>query len=149
MTAAIRELPAITESAVAGLTDEQLDTRYREGGWTLRQVVHHLADSHLNAFVRVKLALTEDHPRVKTYDQDLWADLPDSKLPVESSLQILRGLHERWTVLLESLPAPAFDRTVSHPDNGDMSIDDFLRIYADHGRNHVNQIVGLRESKGW
>ncbi|MCC7437160.1 MAG: putative metal-dependent hydrolase [Armatimonadetes bacterium] len=147
--AAINILPAQLRNAVAGLNDQQLDTPYRDGGWTLRQVVHHVADSHLNAFIRTKLMLAEDHPTLKPYDQDNWATLPDNQLPVESSLQLIDGLHQRWTVLLASLSDGDWDRTAFHPENGVMSLHNIIQLYAVHGGNHVAQIVGLRERMGW
>lgn len=147
---AIRNLPHIVESAIQGLNDEQLDTPYRDGGWTVRQVVHHIADSHINAFIRMKLTLTEDHPTVKPYDQDAWAKLADtSRLPLDSSLSILQGLHQRWGVLLESIPDLDWGRTAFHPENGEMTLDDFLKLYAWHGAHHVEQITGLRKGRGW
>lgn len=146
----IEELPSLVQSVVHGLSDEQLDTPYRDGGWTVRQVVHHLADSHLNAVVRMKLALTEDYPTVKPYDQDAWAVLGDYALPIAPSLAILHGLHERMAVLLRSVHGDTvWQRKVYHPDNGDMTLDDFVRIYAKHGKDHVAQIAGLRERKSW
>ncbi len=147
---AIEELPELIERAVANLNDEQLDTPYREGGWTIRQIVHHVADSHLNAFVRMKLAITEEYPTVKPYDQDAWAVLADYSVPVEPSLAILRGLHMRMAILLRSVDSEqTWQRTVYHPENGDMTLDDFARQYAQHGRHHAEQITGLRTRKGW
>lgn len=145
----IRRLPSLIEGAVSGLTDEQLDTRYREGGWTLRQVVHHLADSHLHAFIRMKLTLQEDHPTIQTYDQDDWAASPDAAMPVDASLLLLRGLHDRWSTLLENVSDEEWARTAHHPENGTMRLDDFLRIYSRHGEHHVGQINGLRQAQGW
>jgi hypothetical protein len=146
----IRALPALLESAVKGLSDAQLDTPYREGGWTVRQVVHHLADSHMNAFVRMKLILTEEHPALKPYDQDRWAALVDgAKLPVQSSLAIVRGLHERWVALMESTPESAWLRAGHHPERGDITLEKTLTIYSGHGEKHVQQIAGLRAARGW
>lgn len=146
----IRDLPDSVEAAVKGLDDKQLDTPYREGGWTIRQVVHHLADSHMNAVVRMKLMVTEDHPTLKPYNQDAWAGLADSsRLPVQSSLSILRGLHERWASLLASLPESAWARTALHPERGEVTMEGTLSTYASHGANHVRQITGLRKAKGW
>ncbi|MBP1619814.1 MAG: DinB-like domain protein [Acidobacteria bacterium] len=142
-------VPAALEAAITGLTDAQLDTPYREGGWTVRQVVHHLADSHINAFVRVKLVLTEDHPTLKPYVQDRWAELADTKLPVAPSLAIVRGVHERWVALLRSLPGTAWTRTAFHPENGEMSLDDILALYGRHGADHVGQIAALRARMAW
>jgi hypothetical protein len=145
----IRSLPAELEHAVAGLNDSQLDTPYRSGGWTVRQVVHHVADSHMNAFVRMKLILTEDRPTLKPYDQDAWAGLHDSMLPPDASLPIIRGLHSRWVTLLEHVPEEAWTRTAHHPESGEVSLDSLLTTYARHGENHVAQITGLRKGKGW
>jgi uncharacterized damage-inducible protein DinB len=145
----LREFPPIIRSAVAGLNDEQLDTRYREGGWTIRQVVHHVADSHMNAYLRFRWLATEDHPTIKTYDQDIWAGLPDSRLPLESSLKIIDGLHERWAAFLEELPEQAWSRMGTHPELGEVSLDDLLEIYSGHGAHHAGQITDLRARKGW
>ncbi|MFY8001619.1 MAG: YfiT family bacillithiol transferase [Candidatus Kapaibacteriota bacterium] len=145
----IKSVPERLRSAIINLNDDQLNTPYRDGGWTVRQVVHHLADSHLNAHARTRLALTEDNPTIKPYDQDAWALLADYALPLESSLAIIDGLHFRWGVLWESLPEGAYLRTLHHPDNGSMTLDDLLRSYADHGDNHIKQITDLRGRKGW
>jgi hypothetical protein len=148
--AKIKELPALIEKAVAGLSDQQLDTPYRDGGWTVRQVVHHLADSHMNAFVRMKLMLTEDHPTIKPYSQDSWAAQVDyTTMPTAPSLGIIRGLHERWVRLLESLPEAAWGRTANHPERGPVTLDGMLTIYAGHGEKHVEQIMGLRRRRTW
>ena len=148
--ALIRRLPAELESAVQGLNDQQLDTPYREGGWTVRQVVHHLADSHLNAFVRMKLILTEDHPTLKPYDQEMWAKLPDTlETPLASSLTILKGLHERWSTLLENVPETSWARSARHPESGEVTLDSMLTTYAKHGEKHVGHIMGLRNAKRW
>ena len=146
----IKNLPAALEAAVKGLTDQQLDTPYREGGWTVRQVVHHLADSHLNAFIRMKLILTETNPTLKPYDQDSWAKLADTvTVPLAPSLGILRGLHERWYVLLNSMPETAWLRKAIHPERGEVTLESILVTYSNHGVNHVEQITGLRKSKKW
>ncbi len=146
----IRALPGELEEAVRGLGDEQLDTPYREGGWTVRQVVHHLADSHLNAFVRMKLILTEDHPTLKPYDQERWADRPDaSETPIDPSLLILRGLHRRWVELLSGVEEAEWTRGADHPEDGRVTLEGLLRIYARHGANHVGQILQLRTARGW
>ena len=146
----IEEAPAALWSAVTGLSEEQLDTPYREGGWTVRQVVHHVADSHMNAFVRFKLAMTEVQPAVKTYEQQLWADLPDAKtVPVVVSLNLVDSLHKRLVALLRSMSAPDFARTMSHPEMGVVPLDQYLALYAWHGRHHVAHITSLRERKGW
>ncbi len=146
----IEETPAKLRSAVAGLSEAQLDTPYREGGWTVRQVVHHLADSHMNAFVRFKLAMTEDQPAVKTYEQQLWAELADAKVaPVETSLALLESLHKRFVILLRSMSAADFGRTMNHPEQGIVNLDRYLSQYAWHGRHHVAHITSLRERMGW
>lgn len=146
---AIAETPAKLRAAVAGLNDQQLDTPYRPDGWTVRQVVHHLADSHLNSFTRFKLALTEQEPTIKPYDEKLWAELPDSKTPIELSLPLLDGLHKRWSILLNSLSPADWQRTFRHPERGTMTLIDNLQLYAWHGRHHAAHITALRERKGW
>lgn len=147
---AIRALPEQLEAAVAGLSDEQLDTPYRTSAWTVRQVVHHLADSHMNAFVRMKLILTEDRPRLKPYDQDRWAHTADvTGVPIASSLAVLRGLHERWVALLVAVPDKEWSRAASHPETGEVTLESLLAVYAHHGENHVSQILQLRASRGW
>lgn len=146
----IRSLPDEAESAVKGLTDKQLDTPYREGGWTPRQVIHHLADSHMNAFIRMKLILTEKGPTLKTYDQEEWAKRADSvTLSVQSSLSILKGLHERWTALLQNATDGDWSRTAQHPESGTVTLESLLNTYARHGANHCQQITKLREARGW
>lgn len=146
----IAETPAKLRAAVAGLTEAQFDTPYREGGWTVRQVVHHLADSHLNAFVRFKLAVTEDRPTVKTYEQQLWAETADAKsAPVEPSLALLDGLHQRWVIMLRQMSAADFARQFQHPEHGLMKLERVLGMYAWHGRHHVAHITSLRERVRW
>jgi hypothetical protein len=145
----IEALPSLLEEAVRGLSDEQLDTPYRDGGWTVRQVVHHLADSHVNALVRLKLMLTEDHPTLKPYDQDAWSNLPDSRLPLAPSLAILRGLHQRWATLLRSIPDSDWARAAFHPEAGEMTPETIMSIYSGHGEKHVGHIRSLRVAKGW
>ena len=146
----IAETPAKMRAAVAGLSEKQLDTPYREGGWTVRQVVHHLADSHLNAYVRFKLAMTEDAPTIKTYEQQLWAETPDAKsAPAEPSLSMLDGLHQRWVLLLRSMRAADFSRQFTHPEHGKMTLERLLGLYAWHGRHHTAHITSLREREGW
>lgn len=147
---AIRSHPSRIRAAVAGLRDEQLDTPYRAGGWTVRQVVHHVADSHANAYIRFKLAVTEDKPTVRPYQEKLWAELPDAKaLPVEASLSILDGLHARWVALLESFAPDQFQRPLHHPEIGDITVDTLLELYGWHGAHHVAHITGLRQRMGW
>ncbi len=146
----IAEAPARLRAAVRGLSAEQLDTPYRAGGWTVRQVVHHLPDSHLNAYTRFKLALTEERPTIKPYDEQKWAELADTKkTPVETSLALLEALHQRWVVLLRSLTAADFARGFAHPERGPMTLDETLALYSWHGRHHVAHITSLRERMGW
>src|SRR4029078_9801258 len=140
----IASCPRALHDAVNGLSDKQLDTPYRDGGWTPRQVVHHLADSHMNAYLRFRWLITEDHPTIKTYEQDDWAKLPDSRLPLDSSLTILEGLHKRWAALLESLPDETWSRMGTHPEIGEVTLDDLLEIYSGHGAHHAGQITDLR-----
>ncbi len=146
----IRELPDRLAAAVAGLNDKQLDTPYRPGGWTLRQVVHHLPDSHLNAYVRMRLALTEDVPVIKTYDEERWAELADARtLGVDPSLSLLRGLHGRWVSLLEGLSSAEFERELIHPEAGKFSIAQLTGLYGWHSRHHVAHITSMRTRSGW
>jgi hypothetical protein len=146
----IRRLPDLLERAVRGLAEEQLDTPYRDGGWTVRQVVHHLADAHMHAFLRMKRMLAEEHPTLQPYRQEDWAALPDgARPPVDSSLALLRGLHARWCVLLENVEGTAWLRTAFHPERGDVTVESFLTIYAGHGRKHVRQIEDLKMSRSW
>src|SRR3984893_12526190 len=147
---AIAETPARLREAVAGLTDEQLDTQYRPGGWTVRQVVHHLPDSHLNSYMRFRLALTEDEPTIKPYREDRWAELPDARTqPVEVSLRLLECLHARWVALLRSLTDAEWKRTFRHPELGLVSLEQNAALYAWHGQHHVAHILNLRERMGW
>lgn len=149
-TGEVAETPALFRRAVEGLTDARLDTPYRPGGWTVRQVAHHLADSHLNAFVRFKLALTEDAPTITPYDEARWAELPDSSGPVAPSLAMLDGLHVRWTALLRAMPEEAWARTFVHPEHGRaLRLDWTLGMYAWHGRHHTAHVARLREREGW
>ena len=146
----ISETPARMRAAVAGLSDDQLNTPYRPGGWTVRQVVHHVPDSHLNSYVRFRLALTEDDPPVKAYYEDRWAELPDARsAPVEVSLALLESLHLRWGALLGSLADPDWKRTFKHSELGPVSLEKNAALYAWHGRHHVAHITGLRERMGW
>ncbi|MDB5260768.1 MAG: hydrolase [Adhaeribacter sp.] len=141
----LAELPAQLRQAVSGLTETQLDTPYRSGGWTIRQVVHHVADSHLNSYIRFKLALTEDTPTIKPYQEDRWAELADGKTePVEVSLVLLQALHHRWVVLLNSLTANQWQRTFNHPVSGQTTLAKAAGLYAWHGKHHVAHITGLR-----
>ena len=146
----IAETPANLRAAVKGLSSLQLDTPYRPGGWTVRQVVHHLPDSHLNSYVRFRLALTEDSPTIKAYHEDRWAELEDARnAPIEFSLTLLESLHQRWVLLLRSLDATDFARTFRHPELGIVSLDKNLSLYAWHGRHHVAHITTLREQMKW
>jgi len=146
----IEETPARLWAAVTGLTEPQLDTPYRPGGWTVRQVVHHLADSHLNSYVRFRLALTEDEPTIKPYDQELWANLRDARTaPAELSLTLLETLHQRWVMLLRSLKPEDFSRALKHPELGRVTLEKYLALYAWHGKHHVTHITGLRQRSGW
>ena len=146
----IADLPQKLAQAIAGLNGKQLDTPYREGGWTVRQVVHHLADSHLNAYVRLKLALTEDTPTIKPYDEAKWADLPDSRVtPVDVSVTLVDSLHARWVVLLRSLKEEDWGRKLNHPESGVMTLDLMTRMYAWHSQHHVAHITGLRQRSQW
>ncbi len=148
--AQIEETPTRLRAAVAGLSREQLDTPYRDGGWTVQQVVHHLADSHMNAYTRFKLALTEDEPTIKPYNETRWAELSDSRTtPAETSLALMDALHERWVNLLRGMSPADFSRKMKHPERGPMSLDDTLALYAWHGRHHVAHITGLRGRSGW
>lgn len=146
----IAAAPEKMRAAVAGLSAAQLDTPYRPEGWTVRQLVHHVPDSHLNAYTRFKLALTEDKPTIKPYDEAAWANLADTATtPIEVSLTMLQALHRRWVCLLESLSEEQFARQLTHPENGVMRLDRVLAIYAWHSRHHVAHITGLRERMGW
>ena len=145
----IAALPERFRAAVAGLTDAQLDTPYRDGGWTLRQLVHHVADSHMNGYIRLKLGLTESQPMIKPYDQARWAELPDSRLPVAVSLDILDNVHARWTVLWRAMDPVAFERTFLHPELGPLTLDRHLQIYAWHSRHHTAHATALRAANGW
>ncbi|HEY4905292.1 MAG TPA: bacillithiol transferase BstA [Candidatus Sulfotelmatobacter sp.] len=146
----ISHTPANLRAAVSGLAESQLDTPYRPEGWTVRQVVHHVPDSHLNAYVRFKLALTENEPTIKPYAEDRWAVLADSQTtPIEVSLMLLESLHTRWMRLLGSLATADWKRTFRHPEMGVMNLEKTLALYAWHGRHHVAHITTLREGKGW
>jgi uncharacterized damage-inducible protein DinB len=146
----IDETPAKMRTAVRGLSEPQLDTPYREGGWSVRQLVHHVPDSHLNSYIRFKWALTEDEPTIKPYAEDLWAKLEDSKVtPIEVSLALLDSLHRRWSDLLHSLRSEDWKRKLRHPESGILTLDKMLALYAWHGRHHVAHITSLRERMGW
>jgi uncharacterized damage-inducible protein DinB len=149
--AQIAAAPGWLRDAVAGLDDEQLDTPYRDGGWTVRQVVHHVPDSHLNAYVRLKLALTENEPTIKPYDEAEWAKLADAAMPVSVSLSLLETLHERWMAVWRAMPEAEFARRFRHPEYPErvLTLEWMLFLYAWHGRHHVAHVTELRKSKGW
>jgi len=146
----ISQAPSNLRTAVKGLSEAQLDTPYRPGGWTVRQTAHHVPDSHMNAYIRFKLALTEEDPTIKPYAEDRWAELADTKLtPVEVSLTMLDSLHDRWVRLLRSLGPGDWQRTFRHPELGAMTLEKTLALYAWHGRHHVTHITALRARNGW
>ena len=137
-------------AAVSGLSERQFETPYRPGGWTVRQVLHHVPDSHLNAYCRYKFALTEDNPTIKPYDEAAWANVADTaRTRPEVSLALLDALHERWVVLLESMSAADFGRPLQHPERGPITLDWMLQLYAWHGRHHAAHITALRQREGW
>jgi uncharacterized damage-inducible protein DinB len=147
---AIEETPQRLRAAVLGLTEEQLDTPYRPDGWTVRQVVHHMPDSHFNAYTRCKLALTEENPTIRGYQEARWAELPEAKHgPAEISLSLLDALHARWVLVLRGMHADDWKRPFIHPDSGAQTIDSLVALYAWHGRHHVAQINGLRQRERW
>jgi hypothetical protein len=146
----IADTPARLRAAVEGLTPEQLGTPYRDGGWTVRQVVHHVPESHLNAYSRCKLALTEQQPTIKPYDEDAWANTPDVAItPIGISMLLLEALHARWVLLLRGLQGDQWARTFRHPESGEWRLDQFATLYAWHGSHHVAHITGLRQRSGW
>jgi uncharacterized damage-inducible protein DinB len=146
----IEELPTQLRKEVESLSQQQLDTPYREGSWTIRQVVHHIPDSHLNAYVRFKLALTEDNPKIKPYEEHLWAELRDVfETPIELSLTLLDALHKKWIILLNSLTDEQFQRTMQYPDWGNITIDKTLALYAWHSKHHLAHITELKKQMGW
>jgi hypothetical protein len=145
----LRLLPERLRAAVAGLGDAQLDTPYRDGGWTVRQVVHHFADSHANSYVRFKLALTEDWPTIKPYDEAAWAGLPDSRMPIAPSLDFVSGLHARLVAMLEAMTDEDFQRGFNHPERGRVTLATNLGIYAWHSLHHTAHITSLRSRMGW
>jgi len=143
----IKVLPGLITQAVAGLTDEQLETPYRPDGWTIRQVVHHVADSHLNSIIRFKWAMTEDNPTIKAYHEDLWAKLGDYKLPLEPSLKMLEGIHARLTALFESFTDADWNRTFIHPESGaTILLKRNLALYSWHGRHHLAHIEQAKQN---
>jgi uncharacterized damage-inducible protein DinB len=146
----LAEAPARIRLAVAGLGDAQLDTPYRPGGWTVRQVVHHVADSHINAYLRTKFALSDDGTTIKPYPEAVWAEMTDSRsAPVALSLNLLDGLHERWLLVLRSIPDEGWRGTIVHPERGPMTVDDILAMYEWHSRHHTAHITSLRAREGW
>lgn len=145
----IAALPDKLKAAADELTDRQLDAPYRPGGWTVRQTVHHVADSHLNSLMRFKLALTEDAPTIRPYYEDRWAELADSFLPITPSLKIIEGLHYRWTTVLNSMSEEHFNRKLIHPDSGAWTLGQMLALYAWHGKHHTAHITSLRARNGW
>ena len=145
----IAAAPENLRRAVKGLDDKQLDTPYRDGGWTVRQVVHHVPDSHMNAYIRCKFLLTQEQPTIMPYDQAQWARTPEIGAPVEVSLALLDALHRRWILLLQGLEPGDFARTLNHPESGIMTLDSVVAMYAWHGRHHTAHITGLRERMAW
>jgi len=147
----IENTPAQVEAAVAGLTDEQLDTPYRPEGWTVRQVVHHLPDSHLNSYIRFKWTLTEDTPTIKAYDEQLWAKLDDGKnAPIEMSVQLLKSLHARWVVVMRNLSESDLEKCFTHPESGNqISLKEMVATYAWHSQHHLAHITSLKERMNW
>lgn len=146
----IEQTPARLRAAVQGLSDKQLDTPYRDGGWTVRQLVHHVPDSHMNAYVRFKLALTEEEPTIRPYMENLWAELPEAKTaPVDLSLALLESLHKRWTMVLRGIAPSEWKKTFRHPELGVVSLEKNLALYAWHGKHHVAHVTKLRERMGW
>ena len=147
---AIEQAPSNLRAAVKGLSPQQLDTPYRDGGWTVRQVTHHVPDSHMNAYIRFKLALTEDEPTIKPYMEDRWANLNDTQsTPIETSLALLDSLHDRWGRLLRSLGPEDWNRRFRHPELGPVSLEKNVAMYAWHGKHHVAHITELKKKMGW
>jgi uncharacterized damage-inducible protein DinB len=150
MIESIEAAPKRLREAVSGLSDQQLDTPYRDGGWTVRQVTHHVADSHMNAYIRMRWALTEDSPLIKVYEQKDWAELPDARTaPVELSLNLLDALHARWVTFLRALMDSDYQRAIQHPEMGRMTVSALVRMYEWHGRHHVAHIKNLRQRMKW
>lgn len=145
----IAKMPNKLEEITSKLTEEQQNTPYREGGWTVKQVVHHLADSHMNSFIRFKLALTESEPTIKPYDENAWAHLEDSKSPIKLSIELLKNLHERWVVLLKSMGEADYQKTFRHPEMGLVSLNKNISLYAWHGNHHIAHIIALTERMNW
>jgi uncharacterized damage-inducible protein DinB len=147
--ATLAELPEQLRNAVDGLDAAQLNTPYRDGGWTVRQLVHHIADSHMNAFIRIRLALTEDWPVIKPYDEKAWATLHDAAAPVEWSLELVESLHARWVMMLQALKQEQWIRGYKHPENGPVSVETATLMYAWHSQHHVAHITRLRSKENW
>lgn len=148
--ARIEALPAKLEAAVRGLNDQQLDTPYREGGWTVRQVVHHVPESHLNSYIRIKWTLTEETPLIKAYDEKRWAETEDVKLPIDMSVNLLKALHVRWTAVMRTLTAEQLKREFTHPESKkNVPLDRLIHLYAWHGDHHLAHITSLKEKMGW
>ncbi len=146
----IEKTPAALRAAVQGLSPQQIETPYREGGWTVRQVVHHVPESHMNAYIRFKLALTEDEPTIKPYEESLWAQLPDVRsTPLEVSLALMDSLHDRWVRVLRAIGPTEWKRSFRHPELGVVALEKNLALYAWHGRHHVAHITELRKRMGW
>jgi uncharacterized damage-inducible protein DinB len=146
----IEELPAKFRTAIKGLSEQQIDTPYRDEGWTVRQLVHHVADSHINSFCRFKLGLSEEAPTIKPYDEAMWAEMADSvNAPVDLSLSIIDGVHARWALLLKSMSGADFARKINHPERGAMSLDSMLALYGWHSRHHTAHVTKLRERNAW
>lgn len=147
--AEIAALPSLINEAVADLENDQIDTPYRPDGWTIRQVVHHVPESHMNAFIRFKWALTEENPTIKPYFEERWSELEDSKLPLDHSLDLIGSLHQRWVDLLETMSDIEFARTLNHPESGQWKLSEMTGLYAWHGKHHAAHITKLRERNGW
>ena len=145
----ISNLPQELTKAIDDLNDERLDTPYRPAGWTVRQTVHHVADSHLNSFCRFKIALTEENPTIRPYWEDRWAELADSRMPIDVSLKIVEGVHARWTNLLEAMSEADFQKKLIHPETGEWTLERSLALYEWHSRHHTAHITGLRARNGW
>jgi uncharacterized damage-inducible protein DinB len=146
----IAESPSKLRATVSGLSESQIDTPYRDGGWTVRQIVHHLPDSHMNAYIRFKLAVTEQNPTIKPYEQQLWAELSDARTsPIEHSFALLESLHQRWVAFLQSLQKSDFAKRFIHPESGEHDLDWLLQMYAWHGRHHTAQITECRKRMKW
>jgi uncharacterized damage-inducible protein DinB len=146
----IEQAPSRLRAALAGLSEQQLETPYRPGGWTLRQVVHHVPESHMNAYVRMKLALTEESPTIKPYDEARWAETADVRgTPIATSLTLLEALHQRWATLLKPLSPADLARTFNHPESGPWTVGKYVALYSWHGKHHVAHITSLRERMGW